>query len=75
MRQRTDGQLREMVTCRVMPRAHNPSKRIGELIDDVERIREELLRLQRELEKMESPQNVVPTGERKKGLRAVATSL
>lgn len=32
-------------------------KRLGELIDDVERIREDLLRLQRELEKMESLRN------------------
>jgi hypothetical protein len=49
-----------------MPRAHKPSKRIGELIDDVERIREDLFRLQRELEKMESPQSDLSAGERKK---------
>jgi|HubBroStandDraft_2_1064218.scaffolds.fasta_scaffold02199_7 hypothetical protein len=34
-------------------------KRLGELIDDVERIREDLFRLQRKLEKMESVRNVV----------------
>jgi hypothetical protein len=31
----------------------DPPKTIGELIDEVERIREDLLRLQRELEKLE----------------------
>ena len=48
-----------------MARPDNPSKTIGELIDDVERIREDLFRLQRELEKVESLQNVVSTDERK----------
>jgi predicted translin family RNA/ssDNA-binding protein len=68
VRQRTDGQSREMVAYRVVSRAHNPSKRIGEIIDDVERIREELLRLQRELEKMESPQSVLSTKRAQKEL-------
>ena len=45
--------------------ADNPSKTIGELIDDVERIREDLFRLQHGLEKMESLQNVVSTDESK----------
>jgi hypothetical protein len=33
---------------------------IGELIDEIERIREDLLRLQRELEKMENSRMVRP---------------
>jgi hypothetical protein len=41
-----------------MALADNPSKTIAELIDDVERIREDLFRLQQGLEKMESLQNV-----------------
>jgi hypothetical protein len=41
------------------------SKTIGELIDDVERIGEDLFRLQQGLEKMESLQNVVSTDELK----------
>jgi hypothetical protein len=45
--------------------ADNPSRTIGELIDEMERIREDLFRLQRELEKMENLQNVVPNDERK----------
>jgi hypothetical protein len=49
-----------------MTGANDPSKRIGEVIDQVERIREDLFRLQRELEKMESLPNVVPAGGRKK---------
>jgi hypothetical protein len=48
-----------------MALADNPSKTIGELIDDVERIREDLFRLQHGLEKMESLQNVVSTDEPK----------
>jgi hypothetical protein len=43
----------------------NPSKTIGELIDEVERIREDLFRLQHGLEKMETLQNVVSTDEPK----------
>jgi len=48
-----------------MAHADNPSKTIGELIDDVERIREDLFRLQHGLEKMESLQNVVSIDEPK----------
>jgi hypothetical protein len=54
-----------MVPCPIMTRADSPSKMIGELIDEIERIREDLLRLQRELEKMEKFQNGVPADERK----------
>lgn len=36
-----------------MTHPKNPSKTIGELIDEVERIREDLLHLQRDLEKLE----------------------
>jgi hypothetical protein len=49
-----------------MDRPDSPSKTIGEVIDDVERIREDLFRLQRELEKMESLQNDSSTDEHKK---------
>jgi hypothetical protein len=51
-----------------MLRPDHPSKPIGELIDEVERIREDLFRLQRGLERIESLQNAVSTGERKKSL-------
>jgi hypothetical protein len=36
-----------------MSHAEDPPKSVGELIDEVERIREDLLRLQRQLEKLE----------------------
>jgi hypothetical protein len=36
-----------------MVHTQDPPNTIGELIDEVERIREDLLRLQRQLEKME----------------------
>jgi hypothetical protein len=49
-----------------MARPDNRRKTIGELIDEVERIREELFCLQSDLERMESLQNAVPTDERKK---------
>jgi hypothetical protein len=48
-----------------MTRSDSPSKTIGELIDEIERIREDLLRLQRELEKMEKFQDDVSVDERK----------
>jgi hypothetical protein len=37
----------------------NPPKTIGELIDEVERIREDLFRLQSELEKIELVETVL----------------
>jgi len=43
-----------------------PCKTISQLIDEVERIREELFCLQSELEKIESAGNVTTTGERRK---------
>ena len=46
-----------------MALADNPSTTVGELIDDVERIWEDLFRLRHGLEKMESLQNVVSTDE------------
>jgi F0F1-type ATP synthase membrane subunit b/b' len=49
-----------MVTSPIMARADSRSKMIGELIDEIERIREDLLRLQRELEKMENSRMVRP---------------
>jgi hypothetical protein len=42
-----------------MTQSQDPPKTIGELIDEVERIREDLLRLQRELEKLEIVDNAV----------------
>jgi len=44
--------------------ADNPPQTLGELIDEVERIREELLVLQRSLEKIEIVATVVSTDER-----------
>jgi hypothetical protein len=51
-----------------MTHSQNPTKTIGELIDEVERIREDLLRLQRELEKLEIVETAVSGDERKRGL-------
>ena len=48
-----------------MTHAYTPSKTIGELIDEVERIREDLLHLQRNLEKIEIIQTAVSGDERK----------
>lgn len=42
-----------------MTHTHNPPKGIAELIDEVERIREDLFHLQRELEKLEIVDTVV----------------
>jgi hypothetical protein len=36
-----------------MPRATDPPKNVGQLIDQIERIREELLTIQRAMEEME----------------------
>ena len=47
-----------------MTHAQNPPKTIGELIDEVERIREDLFRLQSALEKIEIVETVV-SGDRK----------
>jgi hypothetical protein len=49
-----------------MTRANIPPKTIGELIDEVERVREDLFRLQRELEKVESVETVLSDDDRKK---------
>ena len=46
-----------------MASANEPPESIGKIIDDIERIREELLVLQRSMEKMES---VNPDGTAKK---------
>jgi hypothetical protein len=46
-----------------MTHSQNPSKTIGELIDEVERIREDLFRLQRELEKIEIVETIVSDAE------------
>ncbi len=48
-----------------MTRAQQPPKTIGELIDEVERIREELFILQQELEKLEAIENLVDPDESK----------
>jgi len=49
-----------------MTHAHKPPKPIGELIDEVERIREDLFRLQSELEKFEIVETVLSGGVTKK---------
>jgi len=49
-----------------MTHAQNPSKTIGELIDEVERIREDLFHLQRELEKLEIVETVLSDAEEQK---------
>jgi hypothetical protein len=49
----------------VMTRAQQPPKTIGELIDEVERIREQLFVLQQELEKIETVENLVDPDEGK----------
>jgi hypothetical protein len=48
-----------------MTHPQNPPKTIGELIDEVERIREDLLRLQRLLEKLEIVESSLSGDERK----------
>jgi hypothetical protein len=54
-----------------MAHPDGPSETISDVIDEVERIREDLFRLQRELEKMESLQKVVSTDDRKEASRPV----
>jgi hypothetical protein len=49
----------------VITRAQQPPKAIGDLIDEVERIREELFVLQQELEKLETIQKLVDSDESK----------
>jgi hypothetical protein len=44
----------------------DPPKTIGELIDEVERIREDLLRLQRQLEKLEIVDTALSSDEPKR---------
>jgi hypothetical protein len=44
-----------------MANAKEPPKPIGEIIDHIERIREELLNLQKSLEKMESVDRILDT--------------
>lgn len=61
---RTDLQLEEIVRFG-MARSGQPPKTIGELIDEVERIREELLVLQQELEKREAIEDLVDPDESK----------
>jgi hypothetical protein len=46
-----------------MAHAKNPAKTIAELIDEVERIREDLFHLQRELEKLEIGETVLSDAE------------
>jgi hypothetical protein len=48
-----------------MTHAQQPPKTIGKLIDEVERIREDLLRLQRDLEKLEIVETALSGDERK----------
>jgi hypothetical protein len=46
-----------------MGRASDPPKTIGEVIDELEKIQEQLLRLQRSLEKLEPVEAVVSSAE------------
>ena len=48
-----------------MTHAQQPPKTIGKLIDEVERIREDLLRLQRDFEKLEIVETALTGDERK----------
>jgi hypothetical protein len=48
-----------------MTQAQKPPKTIGKLIDEVERIREDLLHLQRDLEKLEIVETALSNDERK----------
>jgi hypothetical protein len=45
-----------------MPHEDTPPQSVGELIDEVERIREDLLHLQRQLEKLEIVNGIVNDG-------------
>ena len=47
-----------------------PPKSLGELIDEVERVREDLFRLQRELEKIEVVETVLSGQSAKRGSNA-----
>ncbi len=58
-RHRTDCPPTKIVPCRNMAHAKDPAKTIAELIDEVERIREDLFHLQRELEKIEIVETVL----------------
>jgi uncharacterized protein (UPF0335 family) len=49
-----------------MKRATDPPQQIGELIDRIERIREELLTIQNSMEHMEPPESIVSHDEAKK---------
>jgi hypothetical protein len=49
-----------------MKHATDPPEQIGILIDRVERIREELLSIQRAMEHMEPPESIVSHDEAKK---------
>jgi hypothetical protein len=53
------------VSCFAMTHAQKPPKTIGKLIDEVERIREDLFCLQRELEKIEIVETTLSGDERK----------
>jgi hypothetical protein len=48
-----------------MTRAQQPPRTIGKLIDEIEQIREDLLRLQRDLEKIEIVETAPSDDERK----------
>ena len=48
-----------------MANANEPPKPIGEIIDHIERIREELLNLQKSLEKIESIDRTLDTDNQK----------
>jgi hypothetical protein len=49
-----------------MAHSTDPPKNIGELIDQIERIQEELLTIQRSMEKMEPRETTLPRDRNKK---------
>lgn len=54
-----------------MAKANNPPLTFGEIIDRIEQMREELLMLQRSLEKMELPQPAAPEDRAAHGIKDV----
>jgi hypothetical protein len=53
VRQRTDFILPRELSCRVMADSETSTAKLGDIIDYIEKMREELLTIQRSLEKLE----------------------
>ena len=60
VRQRADLSALTESPARMMPKVEGLPQSIGKIIDDIERIREELLMVQNALQKMESVQSATP---------------